>query len=102
MINAKEELLKLTKDTRIIAASIEYGTEYFKPRFKTELKRYYKKVEYEQFLNSLDFEYDNGFGIQYIYGIVWLENNQWLERVEYDGSEYWKCTTVPKIPEYLL
>lgn len=104
MINAKYELLKLVKETEIVAASIHHEKnykEYEEEFFNIELRKNHTQEELDNFLNSLNFEYDNGYGCQHLFGYVWLENNQWLERVEYDGSEYWINTTVPEIPEHL-
>jgi len=38
----------------------------------------------------LDFEYDNGYGIQLIKGVVLMNDGCWFERSEYDGSEWWE------------
>ena len=56
---------------------------------------------YDQFLKDLDFQYDNGYGIQQLSGTIWLINGDWFERGEYDGSEWWEYKTCPQIPEYL-
>lgn len=42
--------------------------------------------------------YDNGFGGQEVVtDLVILGDNWWLERGEYDGSEWWGFRTVPKV-----
>jgi hypothetical protein len=46
----------------------------------------------------LDFEYDNGYGGQELYGTVWLVDETWLSRGEYDGSEWWEHNVLPVIP----
>ena len=53
------------------------------------------------FINNLDFEYNNGFGSQELFGTVWFNDNTWLERKEYDGSEWWIHCKRPQIPEEL-
>jgi hypothetical protein len=53
-------------------------------------------------LMILDFEYDNGYGGQELFGYVVFKDNTWLERGEYDGSEWWeyqKCPTYNEIKE---
>lgn len=45
--------------------------------------------------------YDNSYGTQELFGIVWMNNGDWLERHEYDGSEWWEYKTCPDIPEHL-
>lgn len=62
----------------------------------------YTKEDSDNFLKSLDFDYDNEFGDQEIFGTIWYGNNTWSERREHDGLEYWICTDVPEIPEELL
>ena len=57
--------------------------------------------EFVTFLAALDFEYDNGWGHQELYGTVWLTNGEWLSRGEYDGSEWWDHNKLPEIPENL-
>jgi hypothetical protein len=62
------------------------------------LKEGYTPAEYEEFLEKLNFEYDNGYGGQILHGIVWLmEDNTWIERGEYDGSEWWEYRKCPQI-----
>jgi hypothetical protein len=106
MANAKEELLSTLERAKssIKCATLTVGREYWEEATKNiiNLKEGYSKKEYEEFLNRLDFEYDNGYGGQELYGIVWLmEENTWLERGEYDGSEWWEYNKCPKIPERL-
>lgn len=62
----------------------------------------YTPGELEEFMNKLNFEYDSGYGSQYLEGIVWLENGMWLERGEYDGSEWWYLRDKPVIPAFLM
>ena len=83
---------------------------YGKSNFKTDeiiskeiiLKVNYSNVEYETFLKELDFEYDNGYGILELSGLVWFDDNSWLERREYGGSEWWEYKQYPEIPEECL
>jgi len=53
------------------------------------------------FFNKLDFDYNNGFSSQYIFGTVWLDDGTWLARGEYDGSEWWDHCFCPSIPKFL-
>ena len=58
--------------------------------------------EYEEFLQKLNFEYDAGYGGQELHGMIWLkEENTWMERGEYDGSEWWEYRKCPKVPDEL-
>ena len=58
--------------------------------------------EWEEFLSKLDKEYDNDYGSQELFGIVWFEDDTWLERYEYDGSEHWEHKKLPEIPKECL
>ena len=52
----------------------------------------------EEVLPNLDFDYDNNYGGQKLYGNIWYTDGTWSERKEYDGSEWWvykKCPTCP-------
>ena len=46
--------------------------------------------------------YDNSYGGQELFGMIWMKNGDWLERGEYDGSEWWEYKTCPEIPAELL
>ena len=107
-MNAKEELLGKMQQleewlggTKIICASINidpYGywdDEEPKPHI---LRQGHTPLELEEFLNSLDFEYNNGYGSQELYGTVWFTNGIWMDRYEYDGSEHWNIHKYPAIP----
>ena len=102
MINAKEELLEDLRGELPVCAEIIYEPSYSDKDTKTyRLTLEYTTPEWELFLEQLNFYYDNGYGGQELYGTVWLNNGNWLERGEYDGSEWWEYKTYPEIPEYL-
>ena len=104
MINAKEELLSSIKESgaTLRCAIIKVGyEEYDEPQKVYSLRNEYTFCEVETFLNSLDFTYDNGYGAQHLYGTVWLYDGTWLERREYDGSEWWNVCSAPTIPDEL-
>jgi hypothetical protein len=65
------------------------------------LKKGHTDLEFTEFMDKLDFDYDAGYGAQYIDGTVWFEDGTWLSRGEYDGSEWWVYLKTPEIPEYL-
>jgi hypothetical protein len=103
-MNAKEELMDaLFTKARIKCAKI------FRESYEngTKITNYILHVNYNQselidFFKSLDFEYDNGYGGQELYGLVWLDNDTWLSRGEYDGSEWWDYNSLPEIPKELI
>ena len=111
MQNAQEELLHILERTKSVVkcAYIKYeggsywddNDSYIQPA-PILLKEGYTPAEYEEFLEKLNFEYDAGYGGQELYGTVWLmEDHTWLERGEYDGSEWWEYSNCPQIPSDL-
>ncbi len=61
----------------------------------------YGRITIEEFKRiALHIEYDDGFGGQEIASdLVVVGKDFWLERHEYDGSEWWAYKTLPKKPE---
>ena len=111
MTNAKEELLDKLRRTNSSIKCATIRTErnsywddndnYIQPA-PILLKENYTPTDYVEFLDKLNFEYDAGYGGQELYGIVWLiEEGTWLERGEYDGSEWWDYKRCPQIPNEL-
>ena len=79
-MNAKEELIEHIADREVELVRI------YKSRFDT-----FNEIEgsLDEVLTQLDFEYDSGFGCQYLFGYIWYADGTWSERGEYDGSEWW-------------
>lgn len=111
MTNAKEELLSVLNRTKSVVKCASISTDrrgywddhdnYVEPP-SILLKEGYTPAEYEEFLEKLNFEYDGGYGGQELYGRVWLmEDHTWLERGEYDGSEWWEYRKCPRVPDEL-
>lgn len=98
MINAKEELLEHIKQRTIKCATVSLGHEYDENR-----KTFHLRVgdDLNFFLDQLNFTYDDGYGGQELFGLIWYEDGTWSERGEYDGSEWWEHRSVPNIPEEL-
>ena len=101
MINAKDELISAIKDCGVIAATVTRGDWYQPEKKHFLLKEHYSKADWNDFWEKLNFEYDNGDGGQELFGTVWLADGTWLERGEYDGSEWWEHRALPKIPDKL-
>ena len=101
-MNARDELLKMIEGRpRIICAKITLNDLSFYDEDeirRINLRLGYSEQDYAEFLRALDFEYNNGYGGQELFGKVWLQNNAWLERHEYDGSEWWEYKCFPSIP----
>ena len=65
-----------------------------------------KYAEYEYYMTWKDFieeankMYDNGFGDTEVkYNLQIVGKNWWLERHEYDGSEWWEFKSLPTQPK---
>jgi len=118
-MNAKSELADLLKmrNLSIRCAEVIYDPTHNVYEYSPKNLRTYDKEdngvivirlldqyggdEYLAFLKALDFEYDNGFGGQELYGTIWFTDGTWAERGEYDGSEWWEHHKKPNIPIYL-
>ena len=60
------------------------------------------KISLEQFEDLADKEYENGFGAPHVAtDLLVVGDNWWLERHEYDGSEWWEFKKHPKEPELI-
>jgi len=112
MVNAKQELLNALKASKCIVKCATIRCERhsywddddnYKRSGSIQLIEGYTPAEYEEFLQKLDFEYDAGYGGQELHGLVWLmKENTWLERGEYDGSEWWDYKECPPVPKTLI
>lgn len=113
MINAKKEFLDITKGLEVLCAVVNVcgneGKTYWAPLNSKPIKDKsltlpvdYTQEEYQNFLNELNFKYDNSWGHQYINGTIWLKDERWIERLEYDGSENWRLVERPEIPTECL
>ena len=56
-------------------------------------------VDKELALELFDKEYDDGYGSQEVaYNLLVVGKDWWLERHEYDGSEWWEMKSMPIKP----
>ena len=84
-MNAKQELLDCITRFEladILSAEIKFEYDEF------TLSEGYTDLEYEEFLSFIDRHYDNGYGLQELFGHICFEDCI-LTRAEYDGSEWW-------------
>lgn len=84
------ELRHLPEDQRKIRDSVNLS-----------LKVGHTQEEFNAFMNALDFEYDDDYGVQELHGLIWLSNGNWMSRWEHDGSEGWQLNSLPEIPDEL-
>lgn len=99
-MNAKEELLEhlqevCSESKQVLWVRVVQGDEDF--RDASEIKKA------EGFLfdvtDSLNFEYDAGYGTQELFGTIWFSDGTYSDRGEYDGSEWWRHHACPDLPE---
>ena len=90
-MNAKEELLEILSENNKTVSNIVCIRVVYEKTFNNCIK--------VNDLESLDFEYDDGYGGQELFGYVLLDDMDWLERHEYDGSEWWEYK---KYPSHLI
>jgi hypothetical protein len=98
MQNAKKEFIEHTSGKVILCAFIEHEPNYDK-RIPYSLPCGFSESHLQYFLQSLDFDYDSGFGGQELYGHIWYSDGTWSSRGEYDGSEWWDYNSCPPIPK---
>ena len=105
-MNCKEEFLSEISGHELLCADI---TRYYNYNNKKTavLPVGFTNIDYERFLDELDFEYDNGCGSQEVFGVIWYKDGTWSERGEYAmffyyGHEWWEYKSCPEIPEKLM
>ena len=84
-----DELLKMIR-----LASLRCGEEVCLSSKRTILD----EDRFVKFL--INTEYYPGYGEQYLFGIIVFNDESWLERGEYDGSEWWEIKRMPKEPNW--
>ena len=99
MINAKEELLEMLsnnnkkiEDIKVLSIVHKWYWDYG----EDDDDKNYLQIENIN-IDVLDFEYGNGYGGQRLFGIILFNDNTWLERGEYDGSEWWEYKSPPTL-----
>ena len=114
MANAKEEFrdhvvrIMIANRTNLKCATIDYAPHSFRYEEEDEIHTVhmlpvdYTQEEYDAFVDSLDFTYDDGYGLQELYGYIWFTDGTYSDRHEYDGSEHWDYHRAPGIPVSLI
>ena len=60
------------------------------------------KMTMKDFLEHANVEYKNGFGIEEINTeLILVGKDFWLERHEYDGSEWWEYKSMPNVNDFV-
>ena len=80
----------------IAFAKIQYGNDYDEHLMLIELRSNRDEQDEFFFLENLaSINYDNGYGGQELFGTIVFKDGTWLERGEYDGSEWWEHRKLP-------
>lgn len=105
MCNAKQEFFSHCKGKGGIVAAIVQYDDYDcqsasgKENKEVKLAPNYSDEQFRLFINALDFDYDSGYGIQELFGVIWFEDS-WSTRAEYDGAEWWENHIRPALDSY--
>ena len=91
-MKALDEFIQALTEADKKPSDIDYGYIFYQPEYTPSIKL--EIVETGRTLSlvdlaTLDFEYDNGYGSQELFGEIIFKDGSWLERGEYDGSEWW-------------
>lgn len=88
MCNAKKEIIEHigSREVEFVSIAIRKGCGVEPMRIKGTL---------DEVLSQLDFDYDDGYGGQELFGYIWYNDGTWSDRGEYDGSEWWQHQTRP-------
>lgn len=58
-------------------------------------------IDIDRFFQLADREYDSGYGAPEVaVDLLIVGENWWLERHEYDGSEWWEFKQLPAMPSH--
>jgi hypothetical protein len=101
-MNAKKELLGVLEAGMKIKCADIWLNDGSDIDTYIRLNVNYSDDDFLEFLKQLDFNYDDDYGSQKLFGTVWLSDKSWLSRGEYDGSEWWEYNKLPEIPSYLM
>ena len=101
MINCCDEFLDHIKDKDVLCAELYLGKDYIPNRQGFFLRVGYSVEEWKSFCKRLNFQYDEGYGCQVLFGIVWYKDGTWSQRHEYDGREWWDHMICPRVPDSL-
>ena len=99
-MNAKKEFLKHIEGKNVICAKFKVDDFLNDSNNWVILKDKYTKKNFDIFCNKLDFDYNNSYGGQNLFGKI-LFKDSFSDRGEYDGSEWWENHKMPTIEEII-
>lgn len=103
LTNLYDETIEAINGRKIAYAKIKVHNDIFGDDVKyISLKPNHTYSESGEFYNSLrNINYDSGYGTQYVYGFIVFTDGTWLERMEYDGSEWWDNKRCPIFTDWV-
>lgn len=105
-MNVKKEFIshleKIQKNNKEVISAIIALKRFLDTDLKIVLNPNYNESEYNNFLKALNVKYNDGFGMQELYGYIWYNDGTWSERYEYDGSEYWVYKKCPSFQDKFI
>lgn len=91
MTNLRQETAEYLKQNGKTAADVRWVQFGHNPSFR---------CTFEEFVAAANFEYDSGYGgAEVDQALKVVGDDWWLERGEYDGSEWWEFKTMPTKPD---
>lgn len=96
----EETIIELESNGKTSDDVLWVGRNYIKwdKSYKNSEQIVYKST-WEDFYSKANFEYDAGYGSAEIpMDLIIVGKDFWLERSEYDGSEWWEFKTMPEEP----
>jgi hypothetical protein len=89
---------------RVLWAAISYDYYEDKDNATRAILKSTRTVEDEMnFIKVLQgINYNDGYGLQQLFGTIVFKDGTWMERREYDGSEWWEHYRVPTEPIWQL
>jgi len=98
-MNALKEIKSFINEINAVVVSCRPSSCYYDDEDVKSYTLYpdHTSEEFEDFKDFMNFEYNNGFGGQELYGTIWFKDGTWCTRGEYDGSEWWEHHERPDI-----
>lgn len=97
-MNAKNEFINHIGSRKVTCSEITFGDSYSDNVNNFNLTLGWTDEDWAAFMIYLDFEYDDGYGGQNLFGTIWYTDGTWSDRREYDGSEWYEHHACPPIP----
>lgn len=95
-MNAYDEIKEYFEDEHRVA----FGWIRYEPDYDKKTHIWLRFKNHSDFLTQIvdlqAINYDNGYGGQELFGLIVFTNGSWIERYEYDGSEWWEYKETPK------